>query len=1233
MNTFFYKTYQFISTRKLLSLGSLVLLVLGLLFVVSKLQFEEDISKLIPASEDTEELQKVLKSANFSDKLIVNIQLKSKGNFNDLTEYASAFIDSISTTSGDYISHIQGKVSDEDILETIDFVYDNLPLFLDENDYNSIQNKLSKDSIEAITQTNYKSILSPSGMITKNMILKDPLGISFMALKKLQALNIGDDFLLENGFVTTKDKKNILLFISPKLNSSETANNSAFVDDLYKVQNKLNATFRDKVQSEYFGGVIIAVANARQIKNDIQVTVSISLTVLMLILIVFYKKLTIPIVLFVPTIIGGLLAGVFLFLVRDKISAISLGLGSVLLGITIDYSLHILTHLRNNNNVKGLYKDVAQPILMSSLTTALAFLCLLFINSQALQDLGIFAAVSVLGSSVFALVFIPQVYKITDAKQKKSTVLDKVAKFQFHKSKLSLGILFVLLIISFFTYNKVIFNKDLTKLNFMPSDMISSEAKLNKLINFSSKSLYISTFSNNKEDALKVNDKVFKQLKTLKEENKIYNFSSIGALVFSKKVQQQKIAVWNSFWNEETKWNTQNNLIESGSELGFKPKTFQKFYELLSKEFQPITLKDYQNIKTFYVSDYISEAFDFTTVTSLVKVKEENLQEVLEIFKDQEKVMLIDRRQINETFLGNLKNDFNKLIVYSLIAVVLILFLFYRSVSLTLITSIPIVFTWMLTIGVMGLFHIEFTIFNIIISSFIFGLGIDYSIFMTNALVKDYTYGTKEINTYKISIILSVITTVLGVGVLIFAKHPALYSISVVSLIGILITVFVAFTIQPLLFLVFIKDRAKRGFSPIDIALFIRSWLLLMFYGLGGIVLSLFSITILPLLPISKKKKFKWLHKIVSVFSSQVLRNHFLAKKSVINKVGEDFTKPAIIIANHASSLDTISLNSLTHNVVYMVNDWVYKSPIFGILARTLGYYPVKTGVDGSVEHLSNKLNQGYMLCIFPEGKRSFNNKIGRFHKGAFFLQQQLKIDILPIYIHGNSEVMPKGDFMIHSGEIAVKVGKRIPYNDEEYGKTDRERTKIISKIYKENFLNFRKEIEDADYYKRILFSNYRFKDKEIISEVKTDFNNNKNTYYILNEVLPMKAKILHLANDFGQIDILLVAKSLDRKITTFIQDKTKCQVASNCFTNLHRKVKYVSEIENSNDTNFDILLLSNPQSDSIIDNEKLSRFNKIIVLNNNFPAEKIIEKGYEIINDNQQVLVFSKQKNSPILE
>ena len=96
---------------------------------------------------------------------------------------------------------------------------------------------------------------------------------------------------------------------------------------------------------------------------------------------------------------------------RDSISAISLGIASVLLGITIDYSLHILTHIKNNNDIKELYNKITRPILMSSLTTSIVFSTLIFLKSQALQDLGLIASISVLSSSFFALILIPHFYQ------------------------------------------------------------------------------------------------------------------------------------------------------------------------------------------------------------------------------------------------------------------------------------------------------------------------------------------------------------------------------------------------------------------------------------------------------------------------------------------------------------------------------------------------------------------------------------------------------------------------------------------------------------------------------------------------------------------------------------------------------------------------------------------------------------------------------------------------------
>ena len=77
--------------------------------------------------------------------------------------------------------------------------------------------------------------------------------------------------------------------------------------------------------------------------------------------------------------------------------------------------------------------------------------------------------------------------------------------------------------------------------------------------------------------------------------------------------------------------------------------------------------------------------------------------------------------------------------------------------------------SWVFTTGIMAVFGIQFNVINIIVCTLIFGIGVDYSIFMTMALQKEHTYGKIELPTYRTSILLSVATTILGIGVLIGA--------------------------------------------------------------------------------------------------------------------------------------------------------------------------------------------------------------------------------------------------------------------------------------------------------------------------------------------------------------------------------------------------------------------------------------------------------------------------------
>lgn len=1200
------------------------LLLVVLLLLSSQLKFEEDITKLIPENEKAVTLNKVLDQVDFSDKIVVHLKVKKQGNVTDLTQFATKLVSAFEDTCGDYINNIQGVVNDDDFEETLDFVYDNLPLLLNETDYITIEKRLSVKAIQKKTAENYKTLISPSGFVSRNTILKDPFGISFLGLQKLKELQIGEDFTIKDGYVVTTDEKHLLLFIKPKLASNETDKNTAFVTQLNDIKTSLNAEYIDKISVGYYGATVVAVANANQIKTDIQLTVSIALSILLLILVFFYKKISIPIILFIPTIFGALLAVTTLYIFRGTISAISIGIGSILLGITLDFSLHILTHYRSNDSIKELYNDVAKPIVMSSITTSLAFLCLLFIKSRALQDLGIFAAVSVFGSSFFALVLIPHLYKPGKTKVKKTNFIDRIARFTFSKNKILIIGCLLLFVISVFTYNSVLFDKDISKMNYQTEELLNEEKALNNLLNTASKSLYIVAHGKTLNEALSENQNVYTALTEFKKEGKIISYSSVASVVISEEHQQNKINSWNNFWSKEKQIFVKEELISSGMTYGFKPTTYNQFYDKLNNfqgGFQNLlAMEDYQQIKALNIQEYISSTENFYTVLSSLKVDDANINEIKSFFRSNNNAVVIDRQAMNETFLNGFKNNFNTLLGYSFIAVVFVLLFFFKRIELVFITIIPIALTWLVTIGLMGLLGLSFNIFNIIISTFIFGLGVDYAIFMTNGLIKEYETGEYHLPIYRTSIILSVITTILGVGVLIFAKHPALYSIALVSLIGILTALLITFVIQPIVFRALITNRARKGYAPLEFRKTIHSIISFTFYGLGGMFLSVIAITILKVLPINKKAKFRWLHGAMANLATSVLySNPFVKKRVVLNK--ETFEKQAVIIANHTSFLDTLAIALVTPKVIFLVNDWVYKSPIFGQLAKVAGYYPVSSGVDGSLDHLKEKMRQGYSLIVFPEGKRMYSNKIGRFHKGAFFLAEELKLDVLPLYIHGNSEVLPKGDFIIYDGAITVKLGNRIAMGDPTLGESIKDKTKSISKIFKNDFQSFREAVEAPKYFEKLVLSNFIYKSKNIYNTVQLDIDSNLKLYSKLSKLISLEAKLLHIADDYGQLDLLLNYYSNRRKITTFISNEIKYKVAKNNFIGKERKVTYLNTLENYSFSK--VVLISTAIQISDLD---ITQVDKVIILNNCMNVSLFTELSFIVDLKDVDVVVLTRK-------
>ena len=130
---------------------------------------------------------------------------------------------------------------------------------------------------------------------------------------------------------------------------------------------------------------------------------------------------------------------------------------------------------------------------------------------------------------------------------------------------------------------------------------------------------------------------------------------------------------------------------------------------------------------------------------------------------------------------------------------------------------------------------------------------------------------------------------------------------------------------------------------------------------------------------------------------------------------------PVVFVANHNSHMDTpVILRALPgqwrrKTAVAAATDYFYdKRPKALSASLAFGTVPLdrNSGAGmgpGQTAHLDRLIRDGGSLLVFPEGTRSRDGRVGRLRTGAALLAAEHHLPIVPIYVSGTGEAMPRG--------------------------------------------------------------------------------------------------------------------------------------------------------------------------------------------------------------------------------
>ena len=1170
MTQFFIGLYDYFERHKILFYLSLISCVLLMGFFALQVRFEENITQFFPDTKDSQNTIKVFDNLKIKDKIIIMLSSADtchRVEPDSLIEAAGRLQQTLTEKAGGtLIKGIFAQVDQSLIGGATDFVYEHLPLFLTDTDYQRFDSLLTEKGIQAIMQKNYTNLLSPAGIALRSYILRDPLGLGSEALKHLQDFQLEANYEIYDEHIFSKDGSTLLMFITPVFSTGSTGKNDELIkileEELQHVQGE-----SPTIRAEYFGGPSVGVYNARQIKKDTILTSSLALLIIIVFIsLVFKRKRSIPLII-TPVLFGGLFALFLIFFIKGSISAIAVGAGSAVMGIALSYSIHMLAHQNHVSTVQQLIKEIAYPLTVGSFTTIGAFMGLIFTSSDLLRDFGLFASLALVGTTLFCLIYLPHFLKgQADVKQGRVLrIIEKINAYSYEKNKWLVGGILLITIICLFTSQKVGFNNDMMSLNYEPQHLKQSEEKLMQLFDSDEKTVLFVSVGKDMNQATETYAITNQKLSTLKDQGLIKDYASASQFLISPQEQQLRLKRWKDYWTDEKQQQIRKQLETAATEYRFRPGSFDPFYQWLNQPFGEYHYTAQEDdLSGKLLNEWQTSADSITMLISQIRISDQNKETVYQNFSKAQDVVIFDRSYFANKWVSAINDDFYLILYISSFLIFFALWFSYGRIELTLMSFLPMLVSWVIILGLMGILGIEFNIINIILSTFIFGIGDDFSIFIMDGLQNKYRTGQKVLNSHKTAIFFSAFTTVVGMGALVFAKHPALQSISLISILGMIAVVLEAYTIQPLIFRFFIAGPASKGLPPYTLIGLIRTVLLFLLFFIGCIFLRVL-IAVLYLVPVRKSSKQRLVCRLIQITCKGILLLATAVKKEHINKANERFQHPAIIIANHQSFIDILVLLSLSSKILMVTNHWVWHSPFFGAIIRYVDFYYIGEGYEQYMERMRKKVKEGYSIAIFPEGTRTYNGKMKRFHKGAFYLAETLQLDILPILLYGNNKIIAKAQpFNIRKGIIYTEILPRIPADDLSFGTTYQERTKRISAYMKEGYARICREKNTTDNpaFYEALIQNYIYKGPVVEWYIRIKVKMERN-YRLFNRLIPAQGQITDIGCGFGPLCYMLSMLSEDRDILGIDYDEDKIALAQHGWLrNEHLQFRHGNALE-----------------------------------------------------------------------
>jgi len=765
----FTSIYHFFgSRRKILFAGTLSIVALSIA-AFANMDISEDISLMLPDGQSDLSVDfDLLQRTPFAHKVIVNLKGSPSTSSSDLIEAVDRLADAMTPPLfGRVVSGPPGGSN----MALFAGLIQALPSITTRQDLNGIEKGLTADGIRARLSDIYDKLVTPEGWLMKGMLQADPLELRSIAIDKLHVVNLISGMQIKENHFVSADGKNALLFADTPIAITDSRGGEELLNHF---QDLVSSVIPPSIDVSMISAHRYTTANAGIIKGDLYIVLGCSALAILILFLIWLRSWRAFLVFLVPASVLSL-ASVGVSLVYNPVSAITIGFGAVLLGISVDFALHVYFALRGRQHDPAVViGEVSRPVLFGGLTTLVAFAVLIFSNLPGQRQLAVFSMIGIGASLIISMIVLPHLVRPA-RDRKRDTAVRSEMKFSLPPWAV-LSVWILLLVLCAWQGTRLHFNGDLKSLNKVPAELRAAEDQLAQVWgNFRGNAMIFSE-GPDLQAALDKNDRLFEYLSERIESEKIV---SLAPILPSAITQRSNLERWRSFWSEKGV-EVRKLLEKEGKSLGFSPKAFAPFFDRLAEQAAPVSPEDLRALGLGDLLDsLIIRVHDRVQVLTLIPDTPEVISLVSKEFNRFPGIRLVSQTRFGEIVGREIGRDFIGFIVKAFVLVVLFLSVLFWDLKKVLYALVPVVSGLIFMFGIMGWAGIGFNLFNIVATILIIGLGVDYGIFIVCKVSEGYKHDTHR------AVLVSGLTTLAGFGALVLARHPALHSIGVTVILGI----------------------------------------------------------------------------------------------------------------------------------------------------------------------------------------------------------------------------------------------------------------------------------------------------------------------------------------------------------------------------------------------------------------------------------------------------------------